>query len=64
MCRRNFYISADNGITLHACDVKNIVICQPQKAEFLQMLGRIRVIANETVNLYIQQIYQMKLKDL
>ena len=52
----------DNGITLHACDVKNIVICQPQKAEFLQMLGRIRVKATETVNLYIQQITPNEIK--
>lgn len=52
----------DNGITLHACDVKNIVICQPQKVEFLQMLGRIRVKADETVNLYIQRVTPNEIK--
>lgn len=44
----------DCGVTLHAKNVKNLVICQPNKTSFLQMLGRIRVGEGERINLYIQ----------
>jgi len=44
----------DCGTTLHAKNVKNLVICQPNKTSFLQMLGRIRVEEGERINLYIQ----------
>lgn len=44
----------DCGITLRAHNVKNLVICQPNKTSFLQMLGRIRVQEGERINLYIQ----------
>lgn len=43
----------DSGISLHAKNVNNLVICQPNKTSFLQMLGRIRV-KKERVNLYIK----------
>lgn len=44
----------DCGVTLHAKNVKNLVICQPNKTSFLQMLGRIRVEEEERINLYVQ----------
>ena len=44
----------DSGFTFHAKNVGNLVVCQPNKTSFLQMLGRIRVQENERINLYIQ----------
>ena len=44
----------DSGFTFHAKNVGNLVVCQPNKTSFLQMLGRIRVEENERINLYIQ----------
>lgn len=44
----------DCGITLRAENVCNLVICQPNKTSFLQMLGRIRVHNGQRVNLYVQ----------
>ena len=32
----------DNGISLHADAVDHLVLCQPGKTSFLQMLGRVR----------------------
>lgn len=42
----------DCGISIK--NVYNLVICQPNKTSFLQMIGRIRVQEGERVNLYIQ----------
>lgn len=44
----------DSGVSLHAEDVSHLVICQPNKTSFLQMLGRIRVTEGQHVNLYLQ----------
>lgn len=44
----------DCGITLHAGNVSNLVICQPDQICFRQMLGRIRVKEGDRINLYIQ----------
>lgn len=44
----------DCGISLRAENVCNLVICQPNKTSFLQMLGRIRVHNGQRVNLYVQ----------
>lgn len=44
----------DCGTTLHAPNVSNLVLCQPNKTSFLQMLGRIRVQEGQKINLYIQ----------
>lgn len=43
----------DNGINFKDNLLKNIVIFSYDKSEFIQMLGRKRVINNETVNLYL-----------
>lgn len=44
----------DCGVTLHAKNVSHLVVCQPNKTSFRQMLGRIRVQEKERINLYIQ----------
>lgn len=43
----------DNGITISDSRVKNIVINESDECEFKQMLGRRRVKAGETINLFI-----------
>jgi len=43
----------DNGINFKDSSLKNIVIFTHDKTEFIQMLGRKRVLTNEKVNLYI-----------
>lgn len=43
----------DNGINLKDISLKNIVIFAHDKTEFLQMLGRKRIIDDEKINLYI-----------
>lgn len=52
----------DNGFTFHAKNVGNLVICQPNRTSFLQMLGRIRVEENERINLYIQSHTQKQIE--
>lgn len=44
----------DCGVTFHAKNVRNLVVCQPNKTSFRQMIGRIRVEEDERINLYIQ----------
>ncbi len=43
----------DCGINLFLSDVQNLVICQPNKNSFLQMLGRIRINTDKSLNVYI-----------
>ncbi|GEM_PF-1664804 len=43
----------DNGVNFNDDNLKNIVIIQYDKIEFLQMLGRKRVNRDEYINLYI-----------
>ena len=45
----------DNGISLHADSVDHLVLCQPGKTSFLQMLGRVRVREGQRLNVYIQR---------
>ena len=52
----------DNGFTFHAKNVGNLVVCQPNRTSFLQMLGRIRVKENERINLYIQSLTQKQIE--
>lgn len=47
----------DNGFSIKDADVKNIVICTDDKTEFLQELGRRRIMKDgEIVNLYIRKL--------
>lgn len=43
----------DNGVNFKDDLLKNIVICTHDKTEFIQMLGRKRIIGDEQINLYI-----------
>lgn len=52
----------DCGVSLHADDVNNIVICQPNKTSFLQMLGRIRVKEGDRINLFVQSYSPNQIK--
>lgn len=52
----------DCGISLRASNVSNLVICQPGKTSFLQMLGRIRIQEGERVKLYIQSFTPSQIK--
>lgn len=45
----------DNGINIKDDSVKNIVIDLFDRTEFIQMLGRIRVSDNNTINLFIRR---------
>ena len=45
----------DNGISLHADSVDHLVLCQPGKTSFLQMLGRVRVREGQRLKVYIQR---------
>lgn len=45
----------DNGISLHADAVDHLVLCQPGKTSFLQMLGRVRVREGQRLRVYIQR---------
>ena len=45
----------DNGISLHADAVDHLVLCQPGKTSFLQMLGRVRVREGQKLKVYIQR---------
>lgn len=56
--RENVLISTsvlDNGINIKCKEVKNIAIDIFDRAEFLQMLGRIRIENGATLNLYIKR---------
>ncbi len=44
----------DCGINISSEDISNIVICQPDKTSFLQMLGRLRINSESSINLYIK----------
>lgn len=46
----------DCGVSITDPELRHIVIDQPDKTEFLQMLGRRRVDSNETINLYIKYL--------
>lgn len=52
----------DNGVTFHAKNVGNLVVCQPNRTSFLQMLGRIRVEEKERINLYIQSLTRKQIE--
>ena len=54
----------DCGVTLHAEDVKNIVICQYSKHSFLQMLGRIRVKKEQKINLIVKSFSRKHISGL
>lgn len=44
----------DNGVSIDVSDTMNMVISQSEKTEFIQMIGRCRMIGNATLNLYIR----------
>ena len=46
----------DCGVNIKDETLNNIVIAQPDKTEFLQMLGRLRETENQEINLYIKNI--------
>ncbi len=54
----------DNGVNIADAQVKHIVISQPNKTEFLQMLGRLRLEESQKVNLYIKLINASKINAL
>lgn len=52
----------DNGISLHADAVDHLVLCQPGKTSFLQMLGRVRVREGQKLRVYIQRQQPKQIK--
>ena len=52
----------DNGISLHADAVDHLVLCQPGKTSFLQMLGRVRVREGQRLRVYIQRMTPKEIK--
>lgn len=52
----------DNGISLHSDAVDHLVLCQPGKTSFLQMLGRVRVREGQKLKVYIQQQQPRQIK--
>lgn len=54
----------DNGVNIKDTAVKHIVISQPNKTEFIQMLGRLRLADYQKVNLYIKLINASKINAL
>ena len=53
----------DNGINIKDKAVKNIVIDVFDRVQFLQMLGRVRVLDNFKINLYIRNYTETDLKN-
>ncbi|MBR0290382.1 MAG: hypothetical protein IJQ82_15530 [Selenomonadaceae bacterium] len=45
----------DNGVNLKDSTIKHVVIDMLDQTEFIQMLGRVRISGNATVNLYVRQ---------
>lgn len=45
----------DNGVNLKDSAIKHVVIDMLDQTEFIQMLGRVRISGNATVNLYVRQ---------
>lgn len=54
----------DCGVSIVDQQVKNIVICNPDRTEFLQMLGRRRVKSNESINLYMKAFTPTRINHL
>ena len=45
----------DNGVNLKDSSIKHVVIDMLDQAEFAQMLGRVRILGDDKLNLYIRQ---------
>ena len=45
----------DNGVNLKDSSIKHVVIDMLDQAEFTQMLGRVRMLGDDKLNLYIRQ---------
>lgn len=62
----------DNGIDLKDSSICNVVIDVPDRTEFLQMLGRVRVSDNQKINLFVpkydvnslKKIFEQKIQHL
>ena len=46
----------DNGFSIKDKHIKNIVICSHDKTEFIQELGRCRLLSDQTINLFIKKL--------
>lgn len=53
----------DNGVNLFDINIKNIVISIFDYTSFIQMLGRIRPLDNQKINLYLLDFHIYKLKE-
>ena len=53
----------DNGVNLKDSSIKHVVIDMLDQTEFTQMLGRVRISGNATVNLYVRQYSDKEIEE-